>query len=142
MEVLLEILLWLILEPMMYAYVDFIKGVMPQKTFKKRQTNLLIILCMSMFIVALFLIIIGIFWSSDKPPFNTYGRIMSIVGASIILIHIILSIIAHFLKEDVADKIDEKDLETVETDNIEPVVIDKEYREPAPIVYQMSNEEE
>ena len=62
MSLFLEIVLQIILEPIIYAYVDFVQSLMPEKKLKAWQRNLLMCLCVLVLFISLMLIIVGIFF--------------------------------------------------------------------------------
>ena len=88
----MEILLQILLEPIFFAYLDLVEKFLGSKHLKSWQTNLLKVLCLSVSVVSIFLVIIGIFFIMDTQPFITYGKIMLIIGGSILLIHVLIAI--------------------------------------------------
>ena len=106
----MEILLHIVLEPLFYAYYSLVESIFGENRIKKSIENFLKILCLIVSGISLMLIIIGIFWLLDDEPFKTYGLIMLIVGASIILIHILIAIFVLII-HSIEDKIEYKKIE-------------------------------
>lgn len=99
----MEILLQIILEPMFYAYYDLVDSFIDCKKLKKWQEYLLKISCLVVFIIAFFLVLIGVFWVNDVDPFKTYGIIFLVVGGIILFIHILIGLFVgtnHFVEEE------------------------------------------
>lgn len=150
MSWLFEALFQAILEPIVYAYFDFIQILIPHKKLKRWQKNLCLILCGSMFLISAFLIICGVFWSFDKEPFKTYGTAMWIIGASVIFINIVLAAVAHILQSEQHTNSNESidNSSTKMTDNQDDVndwhdeldIQANDNNEPTPILYFIDDE--
>ncbi len=71
----MEIILWLILEPLFFVYYDLIDDLLGGKKLKKWQEYLLKMICLMVSLTSIFLILIGAFWLFDAQPFNSYGKL-------------------------------------------------------------------
>lgn len=98
MSLFLEIVLQIILEPIVYAYVDFVQTLMPDKKLKSWQRNLLMCLCVLVIFISFMLILVGIFFCLDEEPFKTAGIIMLITGVAIMVIQCLLALVVCILK--------------------------------------------
>ena len=98
MSLFLEFVLQIILDTIIYAYVDFVQSLMPEKKLKAWQRNLLMCLCVLVLFISLMLIIVGIFFCLDEEPFRTAGIIMLITGVAITVIQCLLALVAGILE--------------------------------------------
>lgn len=89
----MEILLYIILEPLFFVYYDFVDDIIGEKKLKKWQEYLLKALCLIVSLCAIFMVIIGAFWLADTQPFQSYGKVLLIVGTVILLLHLIVGFI-------------------------------------------------
>ncbi len=97
----MAILLHVILEPLFFAYYDLFNHFIDGRKLKKWQEYLLKICCLVVSVTAIFMVLIGAFWLADEK-FKTYGLVLVIVGASVLLIHVIIGLFVgtnHFVKE-------------------------------------------
>lgn len=88
MEVLKEILLRIVLEPLVYLYCDLAEGVGREKKLKNGRKNLLMVLCSLVFLLSFFAFLIGAFWVLDTEPYRTWGRVLLFVGGGVLLAQI------------------------------------------------------
>ena len=88
----MEILLTILLESCLYAYADLAERLLDKKQLSKGWSLFWKILCSCVSVVALFLVLIGAFWSADNQPFKTYGTIMLWIGVGVLLAHILIAL--------------------------------------------------
>ena len=103
----MEIFLQIILEPLFFVYFDLVENLTRSKPLKKWMERLLKILCIIISTISIFLVIIGAFWVTDVEPFKTYGTVFLVVGASVLLIHILIGLfvgVNHFAEEKIEEE--------------------------------------
>ena len=132
--VVLEAVLQVILEPIVYAYVDFVRSLASGRDLKKRTALFLKILCAIVTLLALFFILLGIFWCLDELPFRIYGIILLVVGCCIVLLHCALAFAARLNRKQ-----EEENEENGEEESSEEDEQGEEGNEPAPLVCQVDN---
>ena len=93
-----ELILEVLLEAVLEVYADFVEELIGYKKLKKWQENLLKILCISIFFIALILIIIGALFVSDGEPSKTQGLILLIVGGVVLGVHILFVLIVRVVR--------------------------------------------
>ena len=93
-----ELILEVFLEVVWEVYVDFVEESIGYKKLKKWQGNLLKILCISIFFIALILIVIGALFVSDDEPSKTQGLILLIVGGVVLGAHILFAVIVRVVR--------------------------------------------
>ena len=93
-----ELILEVFLEVVWEVYADFVEESIGYKKLKKWQENLLKILCISIFFIALILIIIGALFVSDGEPSKTQGLILLIVGGVVLGAHILFAVIVRVVR--------------------------------------------
>ena len=138
MEWVIEVLLTIIFEPIIYIYLDIVQSIIPDKKLKKWQGNFLKVLCAFVTFLSLMLVILGIVWCLDEKPFKTYGTIMLIIGCSVIFLHIILTFFI-CLKNKL--KSQETTTDDSKNDRSEESVEKFENKEPTPIVCYIDDDE-
>lgn len=124
----MEILLQLILEPMCYAYVEFIENIYIDKKLSKKLEIFLKILCFVLSFIALMFVIIGSIWTTNEPRLKTHGVVLLILGIFVLLVHIIIAIINHYAIKNRQKKYYAK------------MFIEKD--KPTPIIHNISNTED
>lgn len=103
----MEIFLQIILEPLFFVYFDLVENLTRSKPLKKWMERLLKILCIIISTISIFLVIIGAFWVTDVEPFKAYGTVFLVVGASVLLIHILIGLfvgVNHFAEEKIEEE--------------------------------------
>ena len=93
-----ELILEVFLEVVWEVYADFVFDSIGYKKLKKWQENLLKILCISIFFIALILIVIGALFVSDDEPSKTQGLILLIVGGVVLGAHILFAVIVRVVR--------------------------------------------
>ena len=93
-----ELILEVLLEAVLEVYADLVEELFGYKKLKKWQENLLKILCISIFFIALILIVIGALFVSDDEPSKTQGLILLIVGGVVLGVHILLVLIVRVVR--------------------------------------------
>ena len=93
-----ELILEVLLEAVLEVYADLVEELFGYKKLKKWQENLLKILCISIFFIALILIVIGALFVSDDEPSKTQGVILLIVGGVVLGVHILLVLIVRVVR--------------------------------------------
>lgn len=93
-----ELILEVLLEAVLEVYADLVEELIGYKKLKKWQENLLKILCISIFFIALILIIIGALFVSDGEPSKTQGLILLIVGGVVLGVHILFVLIVRVVR--------------------------------------------
>lgn len=93
-----ELILEVLLEVVWEVYADFVEELFGYKKLKKWQENLLKILCISIFFIALILIVIGALFVSDDEPSKTQGLILLIVGGVVLGVHILFAVIVRVVR--------------------------------------------
>lgn len=93
-----ELILEVLLEAVYEVYADFVEELIGYKKLKKWQENLLKILCISIFFIALILIVIGALFVSDDEPSKTQGLILLIVGGVVLGAHILFAVIVRVVR--------------------------------------------
>lgn len=93
-----ELILEVFLEVVWEVYADFVEESIGYKKLKKWQENLLKILCISIFFIALILIVIGALFVSDDEPSKTQGLILLIVGGVVLGAHILFAVIVRVVR--------------------------------------------
>ena len=93
-----ELILEVLLEVVWEVYADFVEELFGYKKLKKWQENLLKILCISIFFIALILIVIGALFVSDDEPSKTQGLILLIVGGVVLGAHILFAVIVRVVR--------------------------------------------
>ena len=93
-----ELILEVLLEAVLEVYADLVEELFGYKKLKKWQENLLKILCISIFFIALILIVIGALFVSDDEPSKTQGLILLIVGGIVFGVHILFVVIVRVVR--------------------------------------------
>ena len=93
-----ELILEVLLEAVLEVYADLVEELFGYKKLKKWQENLLKILCISIFFIALILIVIGALFVSDDEPSKTQGLILLIVGGVVLGVHILFVLIVRVVR--------------------------------------------
>lgn len=93
-----ELILEVVLEAVLEVYADLVEELFGYKKLKKWQENLLKILCISIFFIALILIVIGALFVSDDEPSKTQGLILLIVGGVVLGVHILFVLIVRVVR--------------------------------------------
>ncbi len=93
-----ELILEVFLEVVWELYADFVEESIGYKKLKKWQGNLLKVLCISIFFIALILVVIGALFVSDDEPSKTQGLILLIVGGVVLGVHILFVVIVRVVR--------------------------------------------
>ena len=93
-----ELIVEVLLEAVLEVYADLVEELFGYKKLKKWQENLLKILCISIFFIALILIVIGALFVSDDEPSKTQGLILLIVGGVVLGVHILFVLIVRVVR--------------------------------------------
>lgn len=98
MELLLGFMMHIILEPLLYAYVDLVEYRLSTKKLKTWQKNLLMCLCVVVIFISFMLIIMGILFCLDEED-RTAGIAMLAVGVVALVVQCILAVFSYLARK-------------------------------------------